>query len=78
MRLALVVVVVAEASRPVPSLSMNISKKDLPPIFLIPPLCGSRLRAWSSFKCAGALDIFPGEDIWVSVKIRFFQKNLCR
>ena len=52
-----------------PSLAANISRDDLPPFFLIPPLCGSRLRAWSSLECAGAMESSPGDDVWVNAPL---------
>ncbi|KAH8049357.1 hypothetical protein JL721_11723 [Aureococcus anophagefferens] len=40
----------------------------LPPIFLIPSLCGSRLRAWSTVDCPSSpgVSITPGTDVWVA------------
>ena len=39
-----------------------------PPIFLIPSLCGSRLRAWSTVDCPSSpgMSITPGTDVWVA------------
>uniref|UniRef100_A0A7S3NPC1 Phospholipid:diacylglycerol acyltransferase n=1 Tax=Aureoumbra lagunensis TaxID=44058 RepID=A0A7S3NPC1_9STRA len=47
----------------------KIDEDDLPPFFLIPPLCGSRLRAWSRMLCSGALSIHPGESVWVNAAL---------
>ena len=39
----------------------------LPPMFLIPSLCGSRIRAWSTIDCASpGIKITPGADLWVA------------
>mmetsp|Transcript_24783 Transcript_24783/g.76438 ORF Transcript_24783/g.76438 Transcript_24783/m.76438 type:complete len:749 (+) Transcript_24783:340-2586(+) len=40
-------------------------RPDLPPLFLVPSLCGSRIRAWSTVDCA--IDVTPGTDAWVNV-----------
>lgn len=47
----------------------RLAKSDLPPLFLIPPLCGTRLRAWSHVPCSGAQGIAPGDDIWVNAPL---------
>ena len=40
-------------------------RKDLPPLFLVPSLCGSRIRAWSAPQCTIG-SISPGTNTWVN------------
>ena len=40
-------------------------RSDLPPLFLVPSLCGSRIRAWSAPQCTIG-SISPGTNTWVN------------